>query len=999
MRMPTDVAVGTDGSVFVADGVNDRILRFSSAGKFVSEIQEVGQERLSRPIGITIDESGRLWIADTGRRRVLVRTNDGRLERTIVPQTGREEHAADITDIAVSRDGKYAWLVDNDNHRLLRVDLDTSTQMQVGRQGESVGQLKYPFMLTIATDGRVIVTDVINARLHVFSKSGAPRRTIGVYGVNLGELYRPKGLVCDLKGNIWVSDGTLGVVQIFNSDGLFIDVLRDKGGQPFRFQSPMGLAIREDSLYVVELAADRVRRLEITRATPRPVRRPSSPRPRVVGRQARACTICHIEWIEPFSKGVGTILMDAPAKSQDEPVVSRSEACLSCHDGSVADSRRRVWEEHGHLTNIMPSNSMQVPPYLPLVNGKIACRTCHSAHMGGDFSGDIRKSVFLRVSNTASQLCIGCHQDKTGGPEFGTHPIGGMPWPVPQNLVRAGAKVGPNPREITCQVCHTPHGAGYDHLLVMGTESNQLCLSCHDQMRPGMFREGAHSEHPLDPIVNDAQKMAVHAMGTRLGPDDQLICLSCHKLHHGKGDRFMLAQELTDGQMCLACHSEKTSLLATSHDLRTNFPDERNRLDMTPKTGGPCSACHLFHRYARPAETHPLDPRGLCITCHQKDRCGGSRTIGPINHPQSHCTDCHDPHETRFEHYMRLPAADLCATCHKEQAQLAGGLHDVHKNSAAWPQQSVDSNDRCLACHRPHGTEESGLFRVASKKDEAAADGICLACHPASAWGATGSLAAVHPREMIDAISNRELPVVHDKADGSVKLGCRTCHDPHGSPKNSPKLLRVQEGEPSTTLCTQCHSEMQHIALTGHGSNKLAEAGFEATSCRPCHSVHANPAFVGGKLLSMPSAANGVTDLAGNYCVSCHKKGGSAKPPAVATHPEVPMLNVSADGSLGFMPLFDEQGRVDPRGAIRCLTCHVPHGRIVNGTNVEPFSGLERRAMRLLLRAFTPPNVCTSCHGTDALRRFLYFHDPDRRGGPLASPTESFGPAALDKLP
>ncbi|MBK8270961.1 MAG: hypothetical protein IPK83_22695 [Planctomycetes bacterium] len=150
-----------------------------------------------------------------------------------------------------------------------------------------------------------------------------------------------------------------------------------------------------------------------------------------------------------------------------------------------------------------------------------------------------------------------------------------MPWAIPQELIDAGARVGPNPREIHCRVCHTPHGASHDHLLVMGVESNQLCLTCHAEMRPGMFRDDAHSEHPLSPIVNAEQKAAVKDMNTRLGPNDQLICLSCHKLHHGKGDRFLLARELKDGQMCMQCHSEKNTMLGSSHDLRQKFPNER----------------------------------------------------------------------------------------------------------------------------------------------------------------------------------------------------------------------------------------------------------------------------------------------------------------------------------------------------------------------------------------------------------------------------------------
>ena len=61
--------------------------------------------------------------------------------------------------------------------------------------------------------------------------------------------------------------------------------------------------------------------------------------------------------MEPFPTGVGTILMDVPVDSPNEPVVSRSETCLSCHDGSVVDSRRRVWMDHGHLTGVTPAGN------------------------------------------------------------------------------------------------------------------------------------------------------------------------------------------------------------------------------------------------------------------------------------------------------------------------------------------------------------------------------------------------------------------------------------------------------------------------------------------------------------------------------------------------------------------------------------------------------------------------------------------------------------------
>jgi hypothetical protein len=50
--------------------------------------------------------------------------------------------------------------------------------------------------------------------------------------------------------------------------------------------------------------------------------------------------------------------------------------------------------------------------------------------------------------------------------------------------------------------------------------------------------------------------------------------------------------------------------------------------------------------------------------------------------------------------------------------------------------------------------------------------------------------------------------------------------------------------------------------------------------------------------------------------------------------------------------------------------------------------------MMPMVRPYVAPNVCSSCHGFDGLRRYLYFHDPQlrvaepatQRAGPVVSP-------------
>jgi sugar lactone lactonase YvrE len=100
---------------------------------------------------------------------------------------------------------------------------------------------------------------VIGSRLQTISPTDRWAGEIGRWGIELGQLYRPKGVAADAKGRIFVSDSTTAVVQVFGPRGALEGVLTDKDGAPLRFQHPMGLSFdRKGQLYVVELAANRV---------------------------------------------------------------------------------------------------------------------------------------------------------------------------------------------------------------------------------------------------------------------------------------------------------------------------------------------------------------------------------------------------------------------------------------------------------------------------------------------------------------------------------------------------------------------------------------------------------------------------------------------------------------------------------------------------------------------------------------------------------------------
>jgi predicted CXXCH cytochrome family protein len=989
LLMPTAVTVASDGTVYVADGVNDRVLQFASSGEYVAAITSVGDEALSRPLGLKVDHADNLWIADTGHGRVLVRSPAGELTRTIAVSQASGGRAPDITGVGLAPDGRTVWIVDNDNDLIIRVDSESGGEARFGGPGGALGEFQYPFMCAVGARGDVFVTDVINGRVIMLDDVGQPVRAIGTYGVDLGDLYRPKGIACDRDGNVWVSDGTLGVVQVFSHSGAFLDVLRDADGHPLRLDTPMGLAFdAAGDLYVAELQPNRVRklRLAVDLKQLRPAR-PARP-PTLASRQPKTCTACHFEWMSPLDVGRGTELADVPPNPPQRPYVSRSEVCRSCHDGSVVDSRRRVWLEHGHRTGITPPADMRVPARLPLADGQIVCRTCHSAHTRGGSGNVFKDVVFLRVANDPAELCTGCHAGFDGGIDAGMHPLGAMPIPVPRELMSDTARLARS--AVTCLACHHAHGARASALLVGKPSSDDLCLACHRQLAPELLGDATRSAHGRLPILDPPQCAVAHELGGPVGRDNELLCMTCHASHRARTTHYLLVSPGLQQEACSECHSAQRPVVGTSHDLRTNFPQATNILGLTAQAGGPCSGCHTAHRFARATRGSKLDPTGRCLTCHDRGQLAASKRLGDLNHPGSECTACHNPHQPKPGNYLAGQPADRCRECHAAYAGLTGGPHDLFRNTEAWPAAATAPGDACLACHRPHGNQDAGLFRVAWKQGPQALDAACLACHPGCDPAGAAATAQVHPHDAPSLRDPHGLPVV--SVGGRTQIVCQTCHDPHAGSQGAARLLRVAPGADEAQLCLTCHDDKANVRMIGHGVEPLRAAGFEANACQPCHLVHAAPQSVESRIMwpkrlcpqggpSVPPVA-----LADHYCLSCHREGGPVEPPAIATHPQAEMFNADGPTAPGFLPLFNEQGEVDPRGSIGCRTCHLTHGRatpVPIPPDMPVLTARELRARKWHLRSFAAENVCTTCHGFDALRRFMYFHDPQRRGGPI----------------
>ena len=117
-------------------------------------------------------------------------------------------------------------------------------------------------------------------------------------------------------------------------------------------------------------------------------------------------------------------------------------------------------------------------------------------------------------------------------------------------------------------------------------------------------------------------------------------------------------------------------------------------------------------------------------------------------------------------------------------------------------------------------------------------------------------------------------------------------------------------------------------------------------------------------------------------CTSCHSKGNIApkKVPLIATHPQGKLINNIMrfnKEKKDYTLIFDASGNEVHIGNISCPSCHNAHkwSLYASSALVDPKDSLTGR----FLRALSYNMVCIDCHGPDALLKYQYFHDPDKR--------------------
>ena len=241
VNKPYGVTV-TKGKIYICDTMLPGLEIINLVKNTFEYFTPSGLGQLKKPINCCLDENGQIYIADAGRRQVVVFDNLGKYVTSI----GGSDQGKP-TDVSIY-DNKL-WVCDVAAHQIVVYSIPDFNE--INRFPETTqNRPQYLFSPTNISirHGKVYVSDTGDARIKIFSTIGEFKGVTGGSGKKHGQFVRPKGIDVDSQGRFYVVDAAFENVQIFDDTGQLLMFFGGHGDSPGYMWLPAGIHLDESNL-------------------------------------------------------------------------------------------------------------------------------------------------------------------------------------------------------------------------------------------------------------------------------------------------------------------------------------------------------------------------------------------------------------------------------------------------------------------------------------------------------------------------------------------------------------------------------------------------------------------------------------------------------------------------------------------------------------------------------------------------------------------------------
>jgi len=280
MNRPLGMTFDADGNLYVAEEFTYRVSVFDPQGNYLRSIgvQGTGNDgvQFNRPNAVEIAPDGTLYVVDTWNFRVQQLSESGESVLSRWGTSGTYGFNAPSQpddgfwgprDIAISPDGRI-YIADTGNKRVRVYRPDENGVptwlYDIGTGGSGAGQLDEPNGLAIhPEDGRLFVADTWNRRVSVFTTEG-----VFLTSFNVRAWYQPTSgnlpyLALDAARDLlYITDPDGGRVLVYNTSGECVGAFGGVGDNPAitsQFKLASGIVVDKDGfVYVSDSGNNRV---------------------------------------------------------------------------------------------------------------------------------------------------------------------------------------------------------------------------------------------------------------------------------------------------------------------------------------------------------------------------------------------------------------------------------------------------------------------------------------------------------------------------------------------------------------------------------------------------------------------------------------------------------------------------------------------------------------------------------------------------------------------
>ena len=159
-NQPTDVAVASNGDIYVTDGYgNSRIIKFASDGRFLHSWGKPGSGKgeFNWPHSIVIDRQDRIYVADRRNNRIQIFDADGKF-------LDQWTHVGTPMGLALA-DDQSLFMTEGAANRVLRLNLKGTVLGWFGEKGKLPGQFDICHQLAVDALRNLYIAEVANWRV------------------------------------------------------------------------------------------------------------------------------------------------------------------------------------------------------------------------------------------------------------------------------------------------------------------------------------------------------------------------------------------------------------------------------------------------------------------------------------------------------------------------------------------------------------------------------------------------------------------------------------------------------------------------------------------------------------------------------------------------------------------------------------------------------------------------------------------------------------------